>query len=111
MSKRQSSRRRSGPTILHFGPEPLTFAEAWNKCPFRTLIGNGVSAEEMLGRVRCTIALIDQKPGPLPPHAIAGASVAVDEGKTILLMSDSREVRDHAKRELDAMIGPRGGHA
>jgi hypothetical protein len=57
MSKRPPSRRRSDRTGKRLYPSNITFAQALDRCPFRTLIGTGTDAEDIMSRVGCAIAV------------------------------------------------------
>jgi hypothetical protein len=65
----------------------------------------------MMRRLGCTIAVLGCEPEPLSQEMLADALAVLEAGQVVLLISDNRELRDFAKREIAAMAGPVGGHA
>jgi hypothetical protein len=91
----------------------LTIAEASNVCPFSTFVGSGAFAghdsDVMASYAGAVLALIETEPGAIAPDLMAQIQTTLLEGRTVLVMAPTREVRDHARREILAWYdGPRG---
>ncbi len=81
------------------------------RCPYRSLLGSGGNADEMLGRVRSVIAVLGGDPEPLSETMLRDAIACIRAGDVVLLISDQPRLRDYAKREILGMAAPAEGRA
>lgn len=92
------------------GGTPITLDDALAVCPWRSILGRGRNAEEMMRRLGATIAVIDQEREPLSADMLADAVATLARGETVLLIAARRADRDYAKQQILAMAG-NGGRA
>jgi hypothetical protein len=93
----------------------FTLADAWDLCPFRSLIGRpGLgypNAAAMAEHVGAAIALIENEPSAIAADTMADIQTALAIGRTVLVLGSTRAVRDHAKAEILLAATPAGGLA
>jgi hypothetical protein len=93
----------------------FTLADAWDLCPFRSIIGRpGLgypNAEAMAGLVGAAVALIENEPSAIAADTMADIQAALATGRTVLVLGSTRAVRDHAKAEILLAATPAGGSA
>jgi len=93
-------------------PRKMTLRETFKMCPYRTLLGNARGGPDaMMARLGCTVAVLDGDPEPMSQRMMRDVLRELAAGRTVLLISNKRELRDFAKREIMAMAGPAGGAA
>lgn len=105
---------------------PISVRDALACCPFRTLLSlpgaSGVNpdapkpelADAMFENVSVVLALIEQSPEPPSPiDSTTMHSILTDlaNGRTVLLLSNHREIRDRARQEILAWAAPAAGSA
>lgn len=93
---------------------PKTWAEALDRCPFRTIIGAHPAHHEvadLLPRLSHTVAVLGGDPMPICPAMMAEIVASVQAGGAVMILSDRADLRDYAKREILAMALPAAGQA
>ena len=95
----------------------MTLPEVLARCPYRTVFGPGgagVTAENWNMRMPMptrVLAVLGGTPEPISPRTMREIVQAVRAGQTVMLLADRADLRDYAKREIAAMLGPAGGRA
>lgn len=69
--------------------------------PFRTFIGPGqIAIEALADHVVGIFVMLEWVPGAVDSDVMAEIQESLTAGQTILLLAPTREVRDHARREI-----------
>ena len=89
--------------------EVLTVGDAWNCCPFRTLLC--LTGSGGMDPPASTIVLIEDTPSPIDPETMGEIQQDLAAGRTVLLLASDRIVRDTAKMKIMALAGPARGQA
>ncbi len=108
MRTTKRSREQRGPAV------PKTWAEAFDRCPFRTIIGvcpPHRAITDLLPQLSHAIAMLGGDPTPISPAMMAEIVASVQAGGAVLILSDRADLRDYAKREILAMALPAAGRA
>jgi len=80
-------------------------------CPYRTLFGaNGVPLNPS-SPWGATVAVLGFTPDDMHPDMVADVVADVRRGITVLLISNSRLLRDHAKHEIVLALTPAAGRS
>ena len=75
--------------------------EAQTIFPFRTFIGPGRTAvEELVDHVEGIFVILDLEPRSIDRKVMEGVQESLTSGRAVLLLARTREVRDHARREV-----------
>ena len=95
---------------------PQTIEEALARCPFRTVIGLPPTrpedvVDDMVSRLAHTLAVLGGDPVPISPDTMQEFIASLQLGRTVLVMSDRRDLRDRAKAEILAMASTTGARA
>ncbi len=85
----------------------LAFAEAFDRCPFRTVISPNGAIEPLLG---CW-AIVKGPALPVPQRVFKDARRAFRQGGAFLILATEKADRDAAKTALLLQLGPAGGRA
>ncbi len=88
----------------HLPAIPKTWGETLDCCPFRSFVGKGISAGEMMTRLAHTFAAIGGEPCPIDPALLDEMAASIHAGKTVLVLADRADLRDRAKREILARV-------
>ena len=94
-------------------PIPATWGEAWERCPFRSLvgIGNPSDANEMAGRIAHMFAALGGETAPIADELLDEMAASIRAGGVVLVVSDRSDLRDAAKREILARAHGAAGSA
>lgn len=90
---------------------PITFEEAWAACPWRSILGCGRNADELLHQLGATVAIVGHDREPLSADVIADVLATLARGETVLLIAARRADRDFAKAQILGMAAAHGGRA
>jgi hypothetical protein len=85
-----------------------TLGDVVKLCPFRTLLGRGVTANSIPSM---TVAVLGGDPEPISREWMKEIVATLQDGGTVEILSDRADLRDYAKREIRAMATPPGGRA
>jgi hypothetical protein len=91
--------------------QAVSLSDALAVCKFRSLLGTGLDADNMLSRLGAAIVLIDTEYEPLSPDVLASAIDALGRGQTVLIAATHSDVRDCAKRAVTLAAAWCGGNA
>jgi hypothetical protein len=94
--------------------KPIHFRDAWDVCRYRSLIGHPTmdrTPRAMIARAGCVVALIEDTPSAIAPDMMSDIQADLAAGRTVLIMSTTAAVRDHAKAEIINWSGPVRGAA
>lgn len=91
--------------------KPITLDEALAVCPWRTLLGRGRDAANMMRRLGVTVAIVDHERSPMSADILVEAVAALGRGETVLLIAARREDGDFAKVQILAMAAGDGACA
>ena len=73
-------------------------------CPFRSFIGIGdtttANVDEMGTRIAHVFAALGGEPAPIDADLLAELAASVRASRTVLVLSDRADLRDHAKRQI-----------
>lgn len=98
----------------------MTLWEALKLCPYQTVFGRnvvaGATVRETVESVqhRLAVALVilgGDVSDPLDDAMLASMVTAIAADGVVLLASDRADLRDHAKRRIEAVTGPVAGFA
>lgn len=106
------AQRRSAKAPQH-PPVPATWHEAWERCPFKSLLGTGnpSDADEMAGRIDHVFAALGGEATPIADELLDEMAASIRAGGVVLVISDRADLRNEAKREILARAHGAAGSA
>ncbi len=107
------AQRRQSKTSPQHPPVPATWREAWERCPFKSLVGvgNPRNANEMAGRIDHVFAALGGEAAPIADELLNEMAASIRNGGVVLVISDRADLRNEAKREILARAHGAAGSA
>lgn len=89
---------------------PITFKDAYDICPYRTLIGMPpCTVESLTERVGGALALVENvSPEPLRASEVAELVRTIATGRSVLLVAMRADTRDYARAQIIMAAGHLG---